>query len=139
MYPHRSFYCRETSLSMSVETARKCSLKKCIQGNLDPHNARVEVKSFELPTEERSHMEVEWTEDGQAAFHDICWKAIVDSFKMDNPFTLSPREKEMIQEARKTSEYFDSLEKVKLEAERIARMLKSAQYAVAFTGMQPTL
>ena len=47
---------------------------------------------------------------------------------------LCPKEKEMILDARKTAEYFDSLEKVQHDACRIAQMLKSSQYAIAFTG-----
>lgn len=112
----------------------ECSLKKCIQGKLERTMPRVEVKTIDLLPEDRAHMEVSWREDGQATFHDICWKALINSYKMDNPFILCPREKELVQEARKTAEYFDSWEKVKFEAERIARMLKTAQYAIAFTG-----
>ena len=37
-------------------------------------------------------------------------------------------------DAKKTAEFYDSMEKVKHEAVRIAKMLRSAQYAIAFTG-----
>ncbi len=96
--------------------------------------ARVEVKAFESPADELRVMEVGWTEDGEAMFHDICWKAVIDSYKTDNPFALIPREKEMIKEAWKTAEYFDSADKIAHEAKRIANMLKMAKYAIAFTG-----
>ena len=96
--------------------------------------ARVEVKAFESPADERRVMEVAWMEDGEATFHDICWKAVIDSYKTDNPFTLIPREKEMIKEAWKTAEYFDSADKIAHEAKRIANMLRAAKYAIAFTG-----
>ncbi len=59
---------------------------------------------------------------------------LLDSYKTDNPFTLIPQEKEMIKEAWKTAEYFDSQERVRNEARRIARMLQTSKYAIAFTG-----
>ena len=53
---------------------------------------------------------------------------------MDNPFSLGDDEKRMIREAWRTAEYFDSLQKVQQQAERIARMIKQANYIIAFTG-----
>ena len=97
------------------------------------------MKSYEVNPEESRHMEVAWTEYGEAVFHDICWKATIDSLKMDNPFSLSSLEKDIIAEAKKTAEYFDSVEKVKLEANRIASFLKSSNYAIAFTGLNRRL
>lgn len=111
-----------------------CHLRKCIQGPLEPHMARVEVKAFEAPAEERATMAVCWREDGEAMFHDICWKAVIDSYKMDNPYELGPREKAMVKEAWKTAEYFDSVERIKQESKRVSKMLKNAKYAIAFTG-----
>ena len=49
-------------------------------------------------------------------------------------FQLSPQEKELVLDAKKTAEFYDSQEKVKHEAVRIARMLRAAQYAIVFTG-----
>jgi hypothetical protein len=112
-----------------------CSLRRCIQGKLDHRMPRVEMKSIDLPLEDRDHMLIEWAEDGQAMLHDICWRAVINSFKMDNPFVLCPREKELVQEAKKSCEYFDARDKVLYEADRVARMLKESKYAVAFTGM----
>ncbi len=43
----------------------------------------------------------------------------------------------MIKEAWKTAEYFDSQERVRNEARRIARMLQTSKYAIAFTGEYP--
>lgn len=79
--------------------------------------------------------EVEWSPDGDATFHDICWKAVLDSLRMDNPFCLSSLEKSVVEEAKRTAEYFDSMEKLDMESDRIVEMLKSAEYAIAFTGM----
>ena len=116
--------------------ASRCSLRKCIQGELDLTMAHVEVKSYEVSAEDSEHMEVSWTESGEANFHDICWKAIIDSLKVDNPFSLCALEKDILQEGKKTAEYYDSMEKVKAEAARIVQMLKSARNAIAFTGEQ---
>lgn len=112
----------------------RCSLRKCIQGDLEAGMARVEVGSYEVPVEDVQHMEVAWTDGGEAVFHDICWKALLDSVKMENPFSLSALEKDLVIEAKKTAEYFDSREKVKAEGRRIANMLRSSKYAIAFTG-----
>jgi len=58
---------------------------------------------------------------------------------MDNPFCFSSLEKSVVEEAKRTAEYFDSVEKLDMEADRITEMLKSAEYAVAFTGMHGSL
>jgi hypothetical protein len=79
-------------------------------------------------------LQVSWASNGDAVFHDICWKAVLDSLKMDNPFCFSDMEKNVLLEAKATAEYFDSSEKLDREALLIARLLKSAKYAVAFTG-----
>ena len=78
--------------------------------------------------------EIAWSPDGDATFHDICWKAVLDSLRMDNPFCFSSLEKSVVEEAKRTAEYFDSMEKLNMEADRIVQMLKSAAYAIAFTG-----
>lgn len=127
-------FCSNRPKMSSDLTRLKCSLRKCIQGALEPEMARVEVKSFEVSENDSDHMEVGWMENGEAMFHDICWKAVMDSQKIDNPFRLCPVEKEMVKEAKKTAEYFDSAERVKHEARRIAAMLKTADYGMVFTG-----
>jgi len=53
---------------------------------------------------------------------------------MENPFCFSSLEKTVVDEAKRTAEYFDSMEKLDMEADRIAEMLKSAESAIAFTG-----
>jgi len=53
---------------------------------------------------------------------------------MDNPFCFSGLEKSVIEEAKRTAEYFDSVEKLDKEADRVVKMLKSAANAIAFTG-----
>ena len=111
-----------------------CHLRKCIQAALDSTQARVEVKGYEVPAEERAEMAVAWMDNGEATFHDICWKAVIDSYKNDNPFELSAREKSLVKESWKTAEYFDSSERIRREARRVAEMIKSAKYAIAFTG-----
>lgn len=79
--------------------------------------------------------EIAWSPDGDATFHDICWKAVLDSLRMDNPFCFSSLEKSIVEEAKRTAEYFDSIEKLDMEADRIVAMLHSAEYAIAFTGV----
>lgn len=116
-----------------LETGQ-CSLRKCIQGDLEAKMARVEVKSFAVKADALEHMEIAWSPGGDATFHDICWKAVLDSLRMDNPFRFSTLERSVAEEAKRTAEYFDSMEKLDVEADRIVEMLKSAKYAIAFTG-----
>lgn len=59
---------------------------------------------------------------------------MLDSLKMDNPFQFTGMEKNVVSEAKTSAEYFDSIEKLDSEASRIVKMLKSAKYAIAFTG-----
>ena len=113
----------------------QCSLRSCSQEPLDSSMARVEVKAFEVSDEERDEMYTDWAEDGEAMFHDTCWRIIVRSFKKDDPHELSEKEKEMVKEGKKTAEYFDSMAKISHEANRIAQMLMTAKHAIAFTGM----
>lgn len=79
-------------------------------------------------------LQIEWSEAGDAVFHDICWKAVLDSVRMENPFSMCAMEKEVVMEAKKTAEYFDSTEKLDSEVERIVQLLRTASYAIAFTG-----
>lgn len=41
----------------------------------------------------------------------------------------------MIKEALKTAEIHDSYEKLKKEAEHVAKLIKKSEYCIAFTGM----
>jgi len=36
--------------------------------------AQVHAKAFDVAKEDVDYMEVEWSENGEAVFHDICWK-----------------------------------------------------------------
>jgi len=47
----------EQMVEVMLETGR-CSLRKCIQGDLELTMARVEVRSFVVKADEREHMEV---------------------------------------------------------------------------------
>ena len=40
----------------------------------------------------------------------------------------------MIKEAKKTAEYFDSLNSIKNEGKRVAEMIQSSTHVVVFTG-----
>ena len=101
-----------------------CALKSC-KNKGDLHDqSRVEVKSF--ASQSRDDFIVNWKSDGQAAFHKECW-AIVRR-------TAGTREKEMVAEASKTAEYFDSPDEIDRSARHIADLLKNACHAIAFTG-----
>ena len=46
------------SFESSNPSAGRCSLRRCIQGDLEVGMARVEVRSVAVSAEERDHMEV---------------------------------------------------------------------------------
>ena len=92
----------------------------------------IELNTVEYTS--RCAFQIEWSATGEATFHDICWKAVLDSLRMDNPFCFSSLEKSVVDEAKRTAEYFDSVEKLDVEADRIVEMLRSAANAIAFTG-----
>lgn len=121
---------------MSSNTTKQfqCNLRSCVQAPLDESMARVEVKAFEVPELEIEEMYADWAEDGEAMFHDTCWRIIVRSYKNGEPLALNETEREMLKEAKKTAEYFDSKAKIRFEASRIAHMLLTAKHAIAFTG-----
>ena len=64
-----------------------------------------------------------------------CWKTIVKSSRVKGPeCEFSLEEQEMISEASKTAEFFNSYSEIKQDAKRIAQMILSAKHATVFTG-----
>lgn len=53
---------------------------------------------------------------------------------MDNPFSLSASEKNVLLEAKKSAEYYDSFERLDYEAHQIVNMLHKSKFTVVFTG-----
>jgi hypothetical protein len=47
---------------------------------------------------------------------------------------VSPQEKTLIKEAKKTAEFKYSYRKIRQEAKRVSDMIKSSSHCVAFTG-----
>lgn len=95
----------------------------------------MEVKAFNVSDKEKKTMAVAWKDDGDAVFHDVCWKMVVGSVNDEsNAVTLSSLERDMVMDAYKTAEYFDSLQKIPREGARIAQLLKQSKHAIAFTG-----
>lgn len=122
---------------MATADPVKCGLLSC---SLDPLNhdmGRVEVKAFEVPATKRDGMCVDWTLEGEAKFHEECWNILLRSLEHGQPLNLNRRDQEMVTEAKKTAEYFDSSTQVADEAAHIARLLKGAKHAIAFTGKNP--
>ena len=113
-----------------------CSFSRCkIGGQLTEDTPRVEVKTF-LPSATLKELKVNWDSHGEAAFHDECWMILLRaSEKQDEEgLNLHPEESDMVAEAKKSAEYFDSFSKIQKEAARIAKMLRQASHAIAFTG-----
>ena len=63
-----------------------------------------------------------------------CWKEILKGSKKEST-EFQTEEKEMIKEAKKTAEFFNSCDEIKKEGERVAKMLLSAKHATIFTGI----
>lgn len=79
-----------------------------------------------------------WDEHGTATFHIDCWNALRRSASAETPASISivltEMEKDMIKEAARTAETHYSSKSVEQEGERIANLLKSSNYCIAFTG-----
>ena len=72
------------------------------------------------------------------SFHMDCWKEILTGSKKDNN-EFQTEEKEMIKEAKKTAEFFNSYDEIIKEGERVAKMLLSAKHATVFTGISQSM
>ncbi|KAH9503705.1 ditrans,polycis-polyprenyl diphosphate synthase [Bulinus truncatus] len=109
-----------------------CTKKLAITGN----DTRVQVKAFQ-PKSPLHSATVHWQDGGLAVFHYDCWKTVLHATKnseAQSQLHLSDTEKDMILEAKKTAEYFDSTDKLKTEAAQIAEIVRKSQYCIAFTG-----
>ena len=118
------------------ETGFMCAFSRCkIGGQLTEDTPRVEVKTF-LPSATLKELKVNWDAHGEAAFHDKCWLTLQKACKGrdDEGLNIHPEERDMVVEAHKTAEYFDSVTKIQKEAAKIAKMLRQASHAIAFTG-----
>lgn len=125
----------------------KCCLKNCGKDIDIQTESRIEVKTV-LPSRfSGENFRVSWNEDGEAKFHSDCWQHLLQMRTTVNRKVggkrsqsnsvdfITKQEKVLIREAKKTGEYFDSVEQIKHEASRVAGMLKSAKHCVAFTGL----
>ncbi|KAK3090182.1 hypothetical protein FSP39_009822 [Pinctada imbricata] len=82
-------------------------------------------------------MKVDWTKDGLANFHQPCWSLLVWSTRStsgEKKIPLSEIEMKMVKDAIKTAEIHDSADDVNRQASRVANMIKTSKYCVAFTG-----
>ncbi|KAI8772806.1 NAD-dependent protein deacetylase Sirt6 [Biomphalaria glabrata] len=121
----------------SLETNFKCNYSLCPKKFiLSENEARVQVRAFE-PKSPVKLLAVNWQENATAVFHYDCWETLLRAAKhtdsQDQTY-LSLTEIEMILEAKKTAEYFDSLERVQAQALHIAEIIRKSQYCIAFTG-----
>ena len=86
-----------------------------------------------------THFHVSWASNGEASFHKSCWDQIIlatrtrKSVKTEM-LKVSPQEKTLIKEAKKTAEFKYSYRKIRQEAKRVSDMIKSSSHCVAFTG-----
>jgi mono-ADP-ribosyltransferase sirtuin 6 len=129
------------------EIKMKCCVKTCGKDIDIQKESRIEVKTV-LPSRfSGEKFQVSWSEDGEAKSHSECWQRLLQMKtsvnrkvgtkrrQPDSSNSVTKEEKALIREAKKTAEYFDSLEQIKHEASRVAGMLKSAKHCVAFTGL----
>ena len=118
-----------------------CALKSC-SGVIFPNTEQyVEVQTG-LPERNLSAFlkkcAVNWRKQGEATFHEPCWKAALKSARARNQkkatVKLSFEEKVLIKEAAKTVEFHDSFQQVIKEGARIATLLKNSKHCIVFTG-----
>ncbi|KAL3877299.1 hypothetical protein ACJMK2_035029 [Sinanodonta woodiana] len=114
----------------------QCSFTKCSEGAIiTPSHDHVEVRAFHLSQKGHKNLQVSWNIEGEATFHSTCWHDMCKAAKDESSeIVLSHLERKMILEAEKTAEFHDSMEKLKEETKRIAMMIKTARYCIAFTG-----
>ena len=117
--------------SNSSKTNRKsCCLTSCSRKQDDLNGqGHVEVKAYSPPKLNHEY-KVRWSGEGYANFHDDCWLALQSRQVPD----MHAKEAAMIDEADKTAEYFESAADVERKAKNIAKLLKTAKHAIAFTG-----
>ncbi|XP_052071126.1 NAD-dependent protein deacylase sirtuin-6-like [Mytilus californianus] len=113
-----------------------CSFAYCDQGHvIPPWSARVDVRGFHVPKSKRKGMVVDWTDDGSASLHVICWQKVCELAQGKSPnIKLCKKEKDLINEAEQTVEFHDSEECFQKEASRIAALLRDSAYCIGFTG-----
>lgn len=125
----------------------KCRLKLCGNDIFEQSESRVEVKTV-LPSRfDGKNFLVSWNRNGEAIFHLPCWQRLLKSkpttnykklgakrSRLNSSELVTKQEKSLIQEAKKTAEFFDSAEQIKKEASRVAGWLLSAKHCVVFTG-----
>ena len=118
-----------------------CSLKACRNPSLNSESDEiVEVKTvWPKKKVDTTHFHVSWASNGEASFHKSCWDQIIlatrtrKSVKTEM-LKVSPQEKTLIKEAKKTAEFKYSYRKIRKEAKRVSDMIKSSSHCVAFTG-----
>ena len=118
-----------------------CSLKACRNPSLNSESDEiVEVKTvWPKKKVDTTHFHVSWASNGEASFHKSCWDQIFlatrtrKSVKTEM-LKVSPQEKTLIKEAKKTAEFKYSYRKIRQEAKRVSDMIKSSSHCVAFTG-----
>ncbi|XP_064605969.1 NAD-dependent protein deacylase sirtuin-6-like [Liolophura sinensis] len=134
-------------MAVTSETSVCCSLKKCdfdkkISCQDEP---RVEVNTFISEKSARESLRkyneflVAWGTNGDATFHQSCWESILKAARCRNrkrsPYPqMKDVEKTWVKEAAKTAEFFDSLNKIRIEATRIVKLIKQCSHCVVFTG-----
>lgn len=122
--------------------AMPCFLRSCSK-ELNDGDERAEIRTC-LPVSKRGLQSflqssvVQWSAEGDAYFHRQCWSELLRNSRVRNPKNMTMRisadEKRMIKEAAKTVEFHDSRKSITDNAKRIASMIKSSKYCVAFTG-----
>lgn len=123
-----------------ARTESTCCLKSC-SADLGEED-RAEVKTC-LPSKAvRSSLPsgyvVDWSSTGEARFHRRCWVELLRNARVRNQkratIRIADEEKRLVKEAAKTAEFHDSSATLTENAKRIASLIRSARFCVAFTG-----
>ena len=117
-----------------------CCLKSCSADLCEED--RAEVKTCLPSRAARSALPsdyvVDWSSSGEARFHSRCWVELLRNARVRNQKRATIRmldeEKRLVKEAAKTAEFHDSSATLTENAKRIASLIRSASFCVAFTG-----
>lgn len=137
---------KRTSTSLNEPDKKKapaektCCFKECSEGPINPETcSSVEVKATLSRGLKKKQIDlaVAWSSNGEAVFHDQCWRSLLKSARARSKkpsVKLANEEREMIKEANKTAEYHDSADQLRRSAMKIGDLILNAKHCVVFTG-----
>ncbi len=128
---------KSSKKSKTVVDFKRCSLQSCANQQIDTQtDSYAEIKA--TPVEGFTSSVITLGPNGEAHFHKTCWDNLLKSSRARNPknitIKLRDNEKSLIKDASKTVEYHDSIDTVRMEGGRIAKLIKLSKHCIIFSG-----